>query len=330
MFRQPVLAQGVRVEEIDNQINIYSDGLSLELEFPDQHELLSAREFLASLQAGGNAALSDQRRNAGAFEELLYAENLLREGGQKVCSQSPGLDLIAEIQYRYHNKWLPHQGESVFAAKLHDGGLNRNQLIGWAIEYFHITNLSHDCISPAIGRSFASMQRGCLEFFKEEYRHDKLLIKALKSVGLKEEEVRNSIPLPYTQAMMDMLFKWSRSDILSFCAALFVFEGTSDNSARYIDSVKRYQKEFYLPEEFVDGQLQHYAVNAEGDHFNVSYDFFKEIDHVSSKDASRVARNIQVLSAMDRAMHENAFVYYGTSECMIPRIFEKLQSHKVI
>nr|WP_236588247.1 iron-containing redox enzyme family protein [Tumebacillus amylolyticus] len=193
-------------------------------------------------------------------------------------------------------------------------------MIGWTLEYYHITKRAHDCISPAIAKGHGEFRSMLLDFFHEEYRHDKLLLKSLKSLGFEEHEITNSIPLPYTAAVSNLLAKWAHTDLLSYMASLFIFEGTAMEGNDYVQALDVYE----MPREFSIHQAAHNNINTEGDHGNVSREFYASIEYITAEDQARVIRNIRLLHEAQLRAHDTIFEYYLKPDVKMPRLLDNL------
>lgn len=284
------------------------------------------KSFLGLLNGKNSVDQLVEKANFFSKEEVLdfiheFDEyGLLTEGKPSQIVGKTGLEFILELEDLY-TEWQNITKETQLTQLILDNKASKNLITGFAFEYYHVTRRCHECVSPAIAKAQGTLREKALDFFFEEYRHDKLLIKSLLSLGFKREEIENSIPLPYTQSIMNMLSKWAHTDILSFMAGIFVFEGTDYDGIAYRDALSAYD----FPEEFAKYQNTHGDINIEGEHGKVSREFYQDIKYISAEDQIRVLNNIRMLNELNNRMHANTIEYYDREDAVIPRSLDKLK-----
>ncbi|MCU4715909.1 iron-containing redox enzyme family protein [Bacillus cereus] len=293
-FKKPKFREVAKVEQNDNGILVKCHGDEFELS--GEASLISS--FINSLDGSNNIEEIIKKNESSQFSrdeildhlEILDEFFLLEEGNVEASNTYSGLKFITKIEDLYY-KWQSENGETELSKIMLDGKASLNLITGWTLEYYYVTNRAHDCISPSINRAHGEFQDMLIDFFHEEYRHDKMIQKSLSTLGYKQEDLDNLLPLPYTAAVTNLLNKWAHTDLLSFYAALFIFEGTADEGNGYIEALSKYD----LPKGFAKPQAAHNTINVEGDHGNVSRDFYSKIEHVSLADRQRVVKNMRIL-----------------------------------
>ena len=320
-FSHPRIKEGCEIRRESRGIILayFGEDLSFEVDDPNQ---IASIESLIRLWDGSRTIdeiiAAPHGLDAVDVEtalSLLDANLLLTEGAEASPGKH-GLTFITELEDFYYNVWMRADGETNLVKAIFDGTAEREVLLGWGLESFHVTSRAHDCLSPMIARFHGAFKRKAIDYFLDEYRHDKLLMKSLLAAGFEREAIQRSLPLPYTHATMNLLAKWANTDLLSFMACLFVFEGTPEIGNAYIDSLAQYD----LPAGFVKGQSVHNDINSDGDHGNISRDFFAMIDQVSTDDQARVVRNLRLLYETQRRKHDNVLQYYLAPTIGIPRL----------
>ncbi|MEV8631484.1 hypothetical protein AB0395_07480 [Streptosporangium sp. NPDC051023] len=63
------------------------------------------------------------------------------------------------------------------------------------------------------------------DFCREERRHDDIVVRAFRSLGITRDDLSRACPLPTTTALIKMLSWWARTDPLFFVAVIGVLEG---------------------------------------------------------------------------------------------------------
>lgn len=240
---------------------------------------------------------------------------LLTEGKEKPLLGPTGLQFIIECEdfYRY---LLNKKGATKLSVELASGKADLNLLYGFTLEYYHITTNAHPSISPTLAYQ---QERGCKEvlrqFYLEEQGHDELIMKSLLGVGFSREEVANSIPLPYTSAIMDLLTSFAVKDPLTFMTLLFIFEGKPWEEDLYVECLSLYD----VPDEFIRHQKAHADINNQGEHGLVSREMLSQLDYISYSEKIRVFHNVQTLVETTYKMHDNIYNYYSNKKNPIPR-----------
>lgn len=326
-FEQPKLRNNVKIYDRGDYLHLTYHGNTVDIE-PTKKVSLENIKYLLSL-LNGQHTLEQLTSKIDFFtkDELVSFINdldefwFLTEGKKQEIVGKSGLEFILELEDKY--AYLMNEGkETKLTQLILDNKASKNLIVGFTFEYYHVTRRCHECVSPAIAKAQGNIREQVLEFFLEEYRHDRLLLKSLLSLGYKQEEIENSIPLPYTQAIMNMLSKWAHTDLLSFMAGIFIYEGTDTDNIQYSEALSRYD----FPEDFVKYQNTHGTINIEGEHGQVSREFFMNIPYISPEDQIRVINNIRMLNELHLRMHENTIDYYDRPDAVIPRSLDKLIS----
>ncbi|MGZ0049313.1 iron-containing redox enzyme family protein [Brevibacillus gelatini] len=247
--------------------------------------------------------------------EVLDENCLLREGKKVEIKGKTGLEFIMDLE-DLHRIWERSLGETTLSKLFYKGEAPLEMVIGWGFEYYHITKRAHDCITPAIAKAHGALREQMLEFFHEEYRHDKLLLKSLTSLGYSEQEIINSIPHAYTAAISNALAKWAHTDLLTFMAVLFIMEGTNLDGQEYMDTLALYD----LPDDFIRYQGVHSDINIQGDHGNVTRDFFALVDYISPEEQLRVKKNILMFEQLRIRQEETFWESFQKEKNEIPRL----------
>lgn len=321
-FEQPKLREGSELVVTADHLKIAYRGEEFDIYPDEQHTLEQISRFLQMLD--GSRTVEQLKAQSADFSpeeiaeflEMLDESWLLADAKQAEIVGKNGLTFLLELEDLYRD-WEKEFAESELATAFYEGRASKELVIGVTFEYYHITKRAHDCITPAIAKGHGAMQRGYMEFFHEEYRHDKLLLQSLHALGYTKEQVVNSIPLAYTAALSNQLAKWAHTDLLTFMASLFIWEGTNFESAEYIESLEEYD----FPKEFANNQKTHSDINIEGEHGNVSREFFSQIAFVSPEDQKRVIQNLRLLVEMRARVETEMYRYYSAPDAVIPRLF---------
>ncbi|AJK50119.1 iron-containing redox enzyme family protein [Burkholderia plantarii] len=317
---RPVLRSDSAIRRLDDCLVITYLDEDYEIEFDDPGSLPATEILLNRLD--GTHTVDELSRDADGLRpdqvantlSILDGNFLLGEGAHGGAPMS-GIAFALHLEDLYYNRWMGQDGETALVRAVFDRQASREVLVGWGLECYHVTSRAHDCLAPIIARMHGALKPLAIDYVLDEYRHDKLLMKSLLSLGYTREQVERSLPLPYTNAVMNLLARWSNTDLLSFMGCLFVFEGTQDIGDAYIQQIGQYD----LPPEFLHGQAVHNEVNNAGDHGAVSRLLYSRFPSIGVDDQARVIRNLRMLYEAQRRKHQNVLDYYDAPTIGIPR-----------
>ena len=221
--------------------------------------------------------------------------------------------------YRFIERLKGQFPPSPFSQKMVDKTITRNQLIGYALESYHVTHLCPRLLAPSLAHYESPETEKLLqEFFASELHHDRLLEKSLKSVGVEEQQLQQMQPLPMTFAICSSLGVFATAHPLSFKTALLLFE---QDDPEFHQLFQERCDALELPEEFYQPMLLHAGINTEGAHEDITGILLAQVSYVSPEEQLVVKQNMRVLlESMVLRTHE-ILDYYGDSNNIIPRCF---------
>ncbi|MFL6675648.1 MAG: iron-containing redox enzyme family protein [Massilia sp.] len=179
---------------------------------------------------------------------------------------------------------------------------------GMCLENYQI--LAREALFDAPVLSFAphhAVRQALNKFYAEELGHDRLLMKSLASLGLEEADVRTSIPLPTTWALIDALAYWSRYQPLFFIATLGVLEGREVAEDAFVLACR--QKG--LPRAFVAPIESHARINADGKHGELSREAFSCVDLVSPQEQAQVRELLPLFVSIYDEFYNGIWRHYA-------------------
>ena len=200
-----------------------------------------------------------------------------------------------------------------------DGTISKEQLIGYVLESYHITNLCPRLLAPALANyESISTQKLLQEFYVSELNHDVLVEKSLKSVGIMPEQLEWLQPLPMTFAICSSLGVFARYDSLSFKAALMLFE---EDDKQFHELFEKRCQALDFASEFYRPILLHAKINEDGSHEDIAKILLTEVPYVSPEEQLSVKKNIANLIELMVLRTDEILDYYGDSSNVIPRIY---------
>jgi hypothetical protein len=198
-----------------------------------------------------------------------------------------------------------------------DGTVTKKQLIGFAIEYYHVVHTCPGLLAPAFTHREPRVIRDELQrYFLSELNHDRYLDRPLAAVGIGREELERAIPLPATFGICAVLGALATHHPLSFKSALFIFE---DPSAEFDALLKTSCERLGLPREFYGPMLQHSELNDSGDHASITKTLLGD-GYVSPADERMAKRNAIFFAEAFAVLEREILDYYGAPSAAIPRL----------
>jgi hypothetical protein len=249
----------------------------------------------------------------------LFALRFLCEGctDQHVRIMS-GTQLYREVS-RMADQIIGRFSKSLFYNGLVDNHNTRDQMIGYALEYWWIVNNAAGLIGAAMSGAHSYVEQAKIQdYLKSELGHDKFLAKALISVGITDKQLHQHQPLPSTFSLCAALGVYAKQHTLSFKACLFLFERAQPD---FIVQFENHCKFLDLPEEFYLPLRAHADINDDYDHGDISRELMSFHQAVDEEECSIVKRNVFIMVETLLEQEKEIIDYYGGLSARIPRIF---------
>ncbi|TXH75149.1 MAG: hypothetical protein E6Q88_03685 [Lysobacteraceae bacterium] len=325
LFEKPRFRPGVAVKADAGRIEIeYRDqGCDIEMSGYAREDVES---LMDSLRRGDADMATLRQRHAIDAEELdgILLEfdrlGLLTEGSPMASHGQ----LTGEA---FHFKRLmptirsvhARLGDSPLYGRMLSGQVTRNELIGFALEYYHLVHMAPGLISPSISHiGNARIRSELIKLFVEEHNHDKMMIRSLAAVGISEDVLQKRVPLPTTFSAYASLGVYARQHILSFFSALFLFESPShDFNAVFLDTCRR----LGLPEGFYKPIIRHSDINEEGNHDAATQILLSQVPVISEQEQTTILIHITALVEMLHKQDAQIVEYYGREDCDLMRVY---------
>ena len=257
------------------------------------------KTLIANLVSGGHT-VADMISNACLIADqippLLQSFDQLRllvESDQSAPrAVMTGTQLYREVR-RIAERVTRSTAKSRFHRALMDQNACREQLVGYALEYYWIVKTAPGLIAPALASAHSRRERELLQaFLKSELGHDRFLAKALMTVGFSEAQLEAHQPLPSTFSLCASLGVYARQHPLSFKASLFLLEQAQP---QFVDAFDDRCRMLGLPDGFFKPLRDHADLNSEFDHEDISRDLMTEIALVSGEEATVVKRHVALI-----------------------------------
>jgi pyrroloquinoline quinone (PQQ) biosynthesis protein C len=324
LLQQPLFKDQVFFQFKDTEVEIHYRGQGCSIVIAPEYQTETV-QLLRLLQVGGMSPEQLSLACPGIQEDIpellteLDRRGLLMETHQKVVSSGvTGHQFYREL-CRFLERLKGQFPPSPFAQKMADKTITRNQLIGYALESYHVTHLCPRLLAPSLANyESPSTQKLLQEFFVSELHHDRLLENSLKSVGIESEQLQRMQPLRTTFAVCSTLAVFARQHSLSFKAALLLFE---EDDKVFHELFKQQSQALELLPEFYQPILLHAGINEEGKHEDITKILLGEVAYVSPEEQLVVKKNLGVLLESIVLRTQEILDYYGNPNNIIPRCF---------
>jgi hypothetical protein len=322
-FDQPRLREDVRVT--------FGDGTCVlrlrEQEYEITLDPASSEEsrHLVDLLSQGGRSLSQLGRECPSIEDeipLVLRDldrfGLVTETEDGLVQAMPGAQFYRELR-RFVERVKRRVNSRRYYQGLVLGSITREQLIGYALEYFHIVDMCPGLLAPSLSHHESRPIRKLLQgFFVSELDHDVLLERSLASVGIARAELEEMVPLPMTFSVCSSLGVYARTHPNSFKASLFLFE---EPDGEFNEAFKARCEAVGLTESFYGPIFEHADINEDGEHDVLSKTLFAETPCISAEEQHTVKRHAAILVECLVLMEGQIIDYYGKPGARIPRCF---------
>ena len=288
LLRQPGLHPGVELAPTPDGMALTSlDGrrhIELDLD-DDRRDALTG--FLRRLQDRGVPQGEIRSAFPGPAEELLPLLDALDELGmlaERDATAPAGMTGRAAYGHLRRQADAARVGlTSPLYRALLDGTAHRDHLVGYAVEYWHITHLCPRALAPVLARDDVKVEtwQKLMSFYLSERSHDRMLENSLRHVGIEREQLLRTQPLPATAGIMASLGLYAYQFPLALVATLFPME---EPELEFLELFRLRSTELGLPDGFLAPIVAHSDVNDEEAHDAVSLDLLADVDFIGHEE----------------------------------------------
>lgn len=316
-IQTPKLRDSVSIDKDERSVALSLGNREVTFSFSGPAEYQQGETLVSDLSSGGVA------RNAliSKYPELPVAEALKELDEDGFLTETPtippkgisGRQLYREATRVYDAVMAeaavvyPNQ----ISQKLLDDTVTRAELIGYAIEYYHVVAFCPRVLAPGLAHAddYETMM-AFRRFYQAEQNHDRMLLKSLAAVGI-DPRGQGIQPLPATFAMMTSLGIYAYHFPLATKTVLFVLE---EPQLDFNEAFLRNAKRLRLPEDFWKPINAHSDVNEDGDHEAISLDLMSTVDYVGPEEAHEVLLALADVCEHLVATGQQVGEWYGAAE----------------
>jgi hypothetical protein len=262
---------------------------------------------------------ASQRRTIDSTSGWSTTAQLYAEPIEIADRPITGRTLILAVEDLYNRLSSKSLHRNPFWRALIDapGSVPEQVYYGMCIENYHLLYRESYFDSPALSFAFSQPLRLKFNaFYCEELGHDRLLLRALESIGLTEQALFASAPLRETIALCNALSYWARHDPLFFFTTLGPLEGRDVE----VDSFVRAAREKGLSDAFVGPIETHASINKNSEHGLLTRELFESVHAVSVADAARVLQQTPLFIAMYDQFYSAIWEHYSNNRGLLRSI----------
>jgi hypothetical protein len=323
LFHRPRLRSGVVLINDENGVDCVYREQGCRIDTDSPVELLA---LLRDLRAGGASEEELAARHAGLADEVAAILSGLDTLGLLTETATPlpeGVVTGAQM-YRELRRLADRHHDRVVSGPMYramqDGSITRQQLIGYALEYYHVVSAAPRLVAPALAKEEPSVVMQALrDFYVSELHHDRLIEQSLASVGIDREVLSQVEPLPMTFALCASLGAYAAQSPMSFKAVLHLFEEAASDFTRAFSAAAA---AVGLPPEFVKPIVAHARLNDDQDHGNITATLLGAVPAVSAEEAVTVKKHLAILIETFAHQEDEMMAYYADADARVPRVFQ--------
>ncbi len=322
---KPCLRASLRIGE-KGEAELHTSSGVLEVEAP---EGMSRDDFLDLLKLlDGSRTIEDLQRETGLDSEAVreivepaVVWGLVDDGATPVASS--GQAVLSRLEDVF-NRLLE---DLVFAGPFWRKVLERpeklhhNVFFGFGLENWFFLFRENEFDSAVLALAESADLRGMLnDFYQEEHRHDDIVVRAFRPLGITRDDLLRARPLPTTTALIKMLSWWARTDPLFFIATIGVLEGRLDSDGGEpggpggpvaYDSFLAACDRIGLDPGFVEPMRAHARVNAGHDHGSVSRELFARVPGIDEETERRWQAKAHLFMEAYAAFYNGILEHYS-------------------
>ncbi|GAB2595347.1 hypothetical protein GCM10027168_30070 [Streptomyces capparidis] len=232
----------------------------------------------------------------------------------------PGEEFAARIKASC-DMWGRQIGYHNLFAGLESGALRGEVFLGMVMETYHYVKSAPKHIATAIAHCSDERLIPLLsDYFTEEYDHSGMMVRALRHMGLPEEQITGAHPLIGTWSLINNLCEIARQDTLSYIACTTLFEARADDFEAAAESLHRAARMAGYPPECAVPLIAHMRMDVQAGHVGLLDEAVKILGSIPAEQAHRAVNNLHDLKHSYDQFHDQIVQYYSDIANYIPRL----------
>jgi hypothetical protein len=199
---------------------------------------------------------------------------------KRLSEPCSGLALAARAE-RLLLRALDQLGNNAYAAAALASNAITPLVKGLYIEQYHVTDRFVEILGPLLSRRLKRNLRARLfQYFQEEHGHEAFELATCVALGMREADVRASVPLPLTALYIDAYTVLAQRLPTAFFASIMVTEGLRDQHSPVHEHIASLVENALHAGDVV---AKHSETNDELNHPSLSRLFLADVPHVTAQ-----------------------------------------------
>lgn len=191
-------------------------------------------------------------------------------------------------------------------------------LSGLAIEYYYF--FSHHCCFDTPSFSFPSsrkIQQLINQRYQIKYGQDKILLEALNGIGISQDDLTNSIPLPQTMALAHTLTFWANFEPIFFLTTL---ESIATQTLESFTSCLQISEQLELESAWLNPIRRLIDTKLQPEPEHLTRLIFEEIPHLDQITKQRLKGQTHLFWEIYASFYQAILDYYSSAPNLLRRI----------
>ncbi|MGB3637878.1 MAG: hypothetical protein WBA39_09935 [Rivularia sp. (in: cyanobacteria)] len=196
--------------------------------------------------------------------------------------------------------------------------LQMNIIYGFAIEIYHFFSHKAYIDSSALSFPGSTENRQLInQLYCKEYGQDQLLLEALNSIGISDEDLINTMALPQTMAICNSLAYWASFDSLFYFSILGVL---ANQNMKNLTSYLQVCEGLKMDSSFLNPirKLINCQQNSEAQ--NITHQIFQDIDCIDEQTKQRLKAQMHLFAEIYTNFYNAIFDYYSHTNSLLRRV----------
>ena len=226
----PLVRYDVTVRADNGSVALENEETRIEIDGVDP---ATASAFIVGMDGVTPVVELARRCGLRAADAMLIAD-ALADAGMAREPQGPNTLIdpgeFAALARELYPQWKQRLFRHALWSNLVDGSATFTQFSGWLLENYHFIEGVNDRLGSATAYcTSAEARRVFAHHYAEEFDHGGFFLTALRKIGLAQEDVDRSLPLPTTRAILNHMRRAARADSLQYAACSAFLESTGDD-----------------------------------------------------------------------------------------------------
>ncbi|MEO1373364.1 MAG: hypothetical protein AAFW70_03370 [Cyanobacteria bacterium J06635_10] len=196
--------------------------------------------------------------------------------------------------------------------------LQLNVIYGFAVEMYHFFERKAYIESSALSVPGSREIRQLInQIYCKEYGQDRLLLEALNSIGISNEDLIDTIALPQTMALCNSLAYWASFDSLFYFSILGVL---ANQNMKNLTSYLQICEELKMDSDFLNAIKKLIISQQNSEVQNIAHQIFQELDRVDEQAKQRLKRQMHLFAEMYSNFSNAMFDYSSHTHSLLRQV----------